>query len=90
MQAKRKQITWDEFRQRYLLFLSNHVNVRAVEPFLTPEAHGGVLWLLCYCPLEKERCHVEILIDYLAAVMPDIYRREDPGSAMPDLSYVGG
>lgn len=89
MQAKRKQIPWDVFRQRYLLHL-NRVDVRAVEPFITPEANGGDLWLMCYCPLEKERCHVEVLIDYLVAVMPDIYRKQDPGSTIPDLSFVGG
>jgi uncharacterized protein YeaO (DUF488 family) len=89
MQAKRKQITWEVYRQRYLLRL-NHVDVRVIEPHLTADSSGGDLWLLCYCPLEKEHCHVDVLIDYLVAVIPDVYRREDIGSAMPDLSFVSG
>jgi len=89
MQAKRKQISWEIYRQRYLLCL-NHVDALVVLPSLQEGAAGGTLWLLCYCQLESEHCHVEVLIDYLVAVLPDFFKREDCGGVMPDLSFVEG
>jgi len=98
MAAKRKRIPWEVFRQQYEQLLDMNWQLYHREILETLD-HASLeysvdlapqLHLLCYCQEGKDRCHAELLIDWLCENAPHAFVRGGSAATFPDLSLLEG
>lgn len=82
VRSKRGLLSWQEYAEEYQLILDR------VPWYVISTLHAldRRVCLLCYCNADK-RCHVDILIEYLIARFPDLFKGEDEGSSFPELKW---
>lgn len=71
--SKRGEISWDQYTAQYLSILDSLDEQEWV--WLHDQADHGLLTVLCYCPLTKEKCHTALIVDYACENYPALFVR---------------